>query len=83
MNSAGETTGGDFSQIIKPDWNKGQMYERLGKQVIELPLDSVVKLGFFAKAPVIEQGKFNLIKALAVPLFYYSAPRQKRLTKLI
>jgi len=46
MATAGETTNGDFSKIIKPDWNKSLTYTRLGSHVIELPLDTAVKLGF-------------------------------------
>ncbi|MFI5159142.1 MAG: hypothetical protein ACHQF4_09775 [Sphingobacteriales bacterium] len=34
----------DFSQHIKPDWNHAKKYTRLGKNVIELPIDPSGKL---------------------------------------
>src|SRR6185437_2427786 len=35
----------DLSQYIKPDWNHAGKYVRLGKDVIELPVDPSAKLG--------------------------------------
>lgn len=34
----------DFTQYIKPDWNHAKKYNRLGKNVIELPIDPSGKI---------------------------------------
>jgi hypothetical protein len=59
MAIASETTKGDFSQIVKPDWNNAQIYSRLGSDVIELPLDPAVKLGFTFQHVTADQFSFN------------------------
>lgn len=39
----------DMSQIIKPDWKHAVSYTRLGKKVIELPVDASVKVALTLK----------------------------------
>jgi len=39
----------DLSQIIKPDWKHAVSYTRLGKKVIELPVDPSVKVALTLK----------------------------------
>ena len=51
VSTAGQTTNGDFSQIIKPDWGNSFSYSRFGSHVIELPLDTIVKLGIAFDKP--------------------------------
>ena len=36
---------GDLSQLIKPDWQNAAKYNRLGKSVIEMPVDPGVNFG--------------------------------------
>jgi len=35
----------NYCQYVKPDWNHASKYARLGKGVIEMPVDPSVKLG--------------------------------------
>jgi hypothetical protein len=49
--SIGELYNGDLSQTFKPDWTKAEQYDRLGKHVIELPLDDAAMLGITSKTP--------------------------------
>src|SRR5471030_2993102 len=35
----------NYSQYVKPDWNYAGKYARLGKSVIEMPIDPSVMLG--------------------------------------
>lgn len=51
MATAGQTTNGDFSQIIKPDWGSATSYTKFNTNIIELPLDSAVRLGFAHNGP--------------------------------
>jgi len=45
-NGTAET---DISQVVKPYWQQAERYERLGKEVIEIPVDSAAKFGLALK----------------------------------
>jgi hypothetical protein len=56
-NSSGQalhtnSTGADLSQKVKPDWQHTATYARLGKDVIEMPIDPNSKFGSILKKKV-------------------------------
>ena len=69
LNTIGESTNGDFSQIVKPDWNHASIYNRFGKQVIEMPLDSAVMLGIVPQNTATVKNEYDFNKSYSKSSF--------------